>query len=97
MPDTNLSSRADYSIRLANTNVWENGYNNLNYSFVKESLGISQIVLPNFINFDKVYVYNMLGQLVSEDSKDDFLPNGVYMIIGIKDDITYSFKKIIKN
>lgn len=97
LPDNLLPNRSDYSIRLANNNVWESGYNNLSYSFIKNNLSLINNNDLDFINFDKVYVYNMLGQLVSEDSKDDFLPNGVYMIIGIKDDITYSFKKIIKN
>ncbi len=96
MPDTNLSSRADYSIRLANTNVWENGYNNLNYSFVKESLGIVENNNFELFNFDKVFVYNTIGQYVSDDKNLSNLPIGIYIIKGQKDDKFYTYKKIKK-
>ena len=96
MPDTNLSLIADYSIRLANTNVWENGYNNLNYSFVKESLGIVENNNFELFNFDKVFVYNTIGQYISDDKNLSNLPIGIYIIKGQKDDKFYTYKKIKK-
>lgn len=96
LPDNNLSSRADYSIRLANENMWENGYNNLNYTFVKESLGIVENINYELLNFDKVYVYNMIGQYVGNDKKLTDFPIGVYVIKGIKNDIIYTYKKLKK-
>lgn len=96
LPDNLLPLRADYSIRLSNENMWENGYNNLNYNFVKESLGIVENINHELLNFDKVYVYNVIGQYVGEDKQLTDLPIGIYVIKGIIENKVYSYKKIKK-
>ena len=95
LPDNNLSSRESYSIRLANENMWEAGYNNLNYNFIKESLGIVENTInPELIDFDKVSVYNILGQYVGKDKNLENKSKGIYIIKGIKNNIIYTYKKI---
>jgi len=93
LPDINLLDREEYSIQLANNNMWENGYNNLSYSFIKSNLGVQEIINYDEIIFDELYVYNILGQYISNDKELKYLPKGLYIIKGIKDNKIYTYKK----
>lgn len=108
IPDINLQDRSDYSIRIANLNVWENGLNRLNYSFEKTSLGIKEnntiSYYPNPTNGNLYFpleieykLYNINGQLLKRgfDNVIDLsdLSSSIYFI-KIKN---YNTIKIIKN
>lgn len=94
LPDNLLPSRPDYSIRLANNNVWESGYNNLQYLFEKSSLGVNDYENYDYMEFDKVLVYNILGQHICNDKKLTNQPKGIYIIKGVKENKIYTYKKL---
>ncbi len=94
LPDNLLPNRPDYSIRLANNNVWESGYNNLQYLFEKSNLGINDYENYDYMEFDKVLVYNILGQYINNDKKLTNQPKGIYIIKGVKENKVYTYKKL---
>lgn len=108
LPDNQNQNINEYSIQFANLNTWENGKNNLNFQFEKNSLGINEN--ENVINFfpnptkDIIYLplnieyklYNINGQFIfkNTDSKIDLsnLQKGIYFV----DLKNYKTIKIIK-
>lgn len=97
LPDNQNQNISEYSIQFANLNTWENGKNNLNFQFTKNSLGINEnenvincfpnptkdiIYLPLEVNYS---VYSITGQLIMNSQGKEInltkINTGVYIII----------------
>jgi hypothetical protein len=96
IPDNNLPTRQEYSIRIVNSDVEFNGKNKLNYSFQKTNLNTQDynkdiILYPNptkdYIYLNNNYNYNLydiLGKHIFSDFNNIInlsnLKNGVYLL-----------------